>query len=93
MRHRFIHIAFAALLAACTGHDFEKPAPDTLVLGATTQDEIVAKYGPPYRQTTAIASNPVETRMTIQLGGFDRAIVSGTFASLSTITRTGQNRS
>lgn len=56
MRCAVACIMGALLVAGCTGRDFVKPAPESLSLGVTPQDEVVAKYGQPYRQSTEILS-------------------------------------
>jgi hypothetical protein len=81
---RTIFVMMAALaLAACTGHNFPKPAPESLILGSTTQDEVVAKYGPPYRQSTALAAGSTVANTNAPQTPFEYAMVPGTYASLT----------
>ena len=56
-------LAFALVLASCaSGRNFERPAPDSLLLGETTKSEIFEKYGDPLKSGTEIMNGQsVET--------------------------------
>ena len=43
-------LAFVVFLASCAGgRDFDRPAPDSLVVGETTKSEVRARYGEPWK--------------------------------------------
>jgi hypothetical protein len=43
-------LAVAALAWSCAGREVARPRPDQLVLGKTTYDEVVRRFGPPQAQ-------------------------------------------
>jgi outer membrane protein assembly factor BamE (lipoprotein component of BamABCDE complex) len=47
---KFAVISFALFLAGCAGTKFVRLADDSLVLGQTTQEQIRARLGTPYRE-------------------------------------------
>jgi outer membrane protein assembly factor BamE (lipoprotein component of BamABCDE complex) len=47
-------LAAAAMLAACAGGGFIRPAPEALQLGGTTQPEVVKLMGPPAARETMV---------------------------------------
>lgn len=49
---KFMLAAAVAVLAGCAGTDFVRVADDALVLGRTTEAEIKARLGAPYREGT-----------------------------------------
>lgn len=76
---------FVLALSGCThtiGRKFDTPSPDAFALGKTTQDEISARYGAPYRQNISVFSSPDEISRSAPDGPFDPAHVAGTFTSL-----------
>jgi hypothetical protein len=70
--------------AACAvqrGHDFSRPDAQTVVLGLTTEPEIVARYGTPSRRTIYTVSTVLPTPTT---GSEFRAIpAAGTYSTLN----------
>ena len=47
---KFAAIAFSLFLAGCAGTKFVRVADDSLVLGQTTQEQIKARLGAPYKE-------------------------------------------
>lgn len=57
-------LAMAAMLAGCAGTKFARPTDDQLRLGVTTEQEVLARMGPPSQQATGL-SNGKATRMLV----------------------------
>jgi hypothetical protein len=75
--------ALLAALAGCAppvGTDFVRPTPDTVTLGATTEEEVRARYGKP---RTERAWGRSESELAREIGApFGAARVSGTLSEL-----------
>ena len=54
---RLALILLVILVASgCAGRDFSRPQPETLLLGKTTEAEILQRFGDPYRQGTKLTN-------------------------------------
>jgi hypothetical protein len=49
-----ILVLVGALIAGCAGRDFVRPAPGSLVVGQTTQDEVWQRFGSPYTEGSLV---------------------------------------
>jgi hypothetical protein len=87
MIKRFRILAAVLLsVAGCrtVGQDFTRPAPESLVLGQTTRNDVIARYGNPYQQNAQVVSDPVINASEAAAPTlFTPAPETGSFASLS----------
>jgi hypothetical protein len=60
------------VLSGCAGRDFVRPAPETFRNGQTSYSEIMAKFGPPFREGTVIKNDK-----TVKTLGYAYASVGG----------------
>ncbi len=84
---RFAAIAVMLMTGACasSGKDFQRPDPNSLVLGQTTLSEVLTKFGPPLSQTTSSSDTSTGTPSRSQENrpaGLRRASVPGQIESL-----------
>ncbi len=45
------------LVSACAGRNFVKPNPETLSVGKTTYEEIISRFGKPYREGSVLKND------------------------------------
>ena len=79
----FLILGLVTVLAGCTaGRNFERPTPETVVLGSTSRADVLEKYGPPVRQSAATIGFQSEAAATPK-GSFDVSLAPGSYVSLT----------
>ena len=80
----FLLGALLAQLSGCAppiGHDFVRPTPESVTLGATTEDEVRARYGKPHTERSW-GRQQAELAREVGTTLFGAARVSGTMSEL-----------
>jgi outer membrane protein assembly factor BamE (lipoprotein component of BamABCDE complex) len=68
-----VAITLSLLFGGCAGRDFVRPAADSLTLGTTTEEQIRARLGSPYREGTLVKNG-----VTVKTLSYAYAATTGT---------------